>query len=258
MKNLVVMALVMGSHLALAQNEYVVTLQSDTLRGEVSMANYGSSPIQQIMLRIDGKKKVYKVNEVKAFQMKGDTYHTVRDYEGYKFMKLMQGGYLSSYLYCLPGKEDFSQPLLVKVDGGIMGVPTFNFKKKMGDFLRDAPELVDRIEAGDLARKDLEVIVLEYNKQIASRSKTTPLAKAEITTLELSSDLSGDMDRLRLQIAKSKLGKKADLLEMINDMEERLQRGEKIPGFISNALLDYSQDDEDVQANLKDFLEKVR
>jgi hypothetical protein len=258
MYKFLVVFLVGLSTLTHAQSDFIVTLQNDTLRGEVMLANYGNLSIEQIMLKKDGKKTVYKSNQIKAFQMKGDEYHTIRDYQGYKFMKLVQGGYLSSYLYCLPGKEDFSQPLLVKRDGAIMSVPTFNFKKKMAEFLIDAPELVQKIEEGQWSRKEIETIVSEYNQFIAVKSKASAAAPAAVTSLELGTDISGDLDRLRLQVAKSNLEKKGDILEMINDIEARLKRGEKIPGFMANGLLEYTEKEEETAKMVKALLAKVK
>lgn len=42
---------------------------------------------------------------------------------------------------------------------------TGNFKKKMGDWMADAPELVKKVEDKETKFEDLEAIIIEYNKK---------------------------------------------------------------------------------------------
>lgn len=55
--------------------------------------------------------------------------------------------------------------ILQKGDGELMQPRGLTFRKDMTSYLKDCPELTEKIQGRDLRRAELEIIVMEYNKK---------------------------------------------------------------------------------------------
>ncbi len=89
------------------------------------------------------------------------------------FLKLEMDGHLRLYrLYetRVSGGYDSSHPhqteeyYLQKKGGALKRLKAFSFRKDMADYLSDCPSVADKIKDKDFKRRDLEVIVIAYNK----------------------------------------------------------------------------------------------
>ncbi|MEO8472593.1 MAG: hypothetical protein ABI477_10370 [Chryseolinea sp.] len=96
-----------------------------------------------LRLEIDGPLRLFKY------------YQTSSNNTGYYGAGISTGGgtYTTENLYLQKEGQKLKRPR------------TLNFRKDMADYLSDCPALVDRIRDKDFKRKDLEFIVMFYNKQ---------------------------------------------------------------------------------------------
>lgn len=243
--------LVLGYSIASAQSDYVVTIKSDTLQGKVKLLNYGKEQSVQIT-PIEGKKKTYPILQTRGLSLEGQVYHPVRTINSYVYMKLLKKGYLSLYASQVPNQTGWDGRFFVKRDGTSLEIPNIGFKKNVSRFLSDCESIEAKLESGVLSKQNLEAIADEYNACLSTKTNkpTTVVVTAPVEQKIVSSawaQLEKDVTALE------GFSQKSDVLEMIRDIQTKLKRGEKIPGFLVNGLKDTLKD----QATVKDALDKA-
>ncbi|HMG89572.1 MAG TPA: hypothetical protein VK589_05920 [Chryseolinea sp.] len=206
--------------------DFVVTSKGDTLMGEVKPLFYGVD--KKVQLSQEGKKKaVYPMFQVRSFLYKGELYQPVKGPEGYTFMKLQKPGYLSLYSYQLPNQITFDGLYLLKMDGKGTEVPNISFKKVMERFLSDCPEVSEKIDKGDLSKKELYKIIDEYNACIGANT---------IDHGKIIAD-RGVWDVLEQKVkAEPEFEGKSNALDMIAEIKGKVARSEKVPNFLVEGL----------------------
>lgn len=229
---LIIIICFLATTLATAQ-DYVVTVKNDTIPGKVKLLNYG----QQLKVQLTpaaGKRVTYDVIQVKAFTESGEIYHTVRTSTTYTFMKLLRKGYLSLYAAQVQGQLGWEGRYLVKLDGSQIEVPNLGFKKRMSSFLSDCNSLAFKLEKGELGRSDLETIITEYNACIGDKSQAVT---NEITTTVVKTEKVTRWNQFEKAVQeKNDLDDKSSVLEMVQEVKTKIQRGEKIPNFLLEGL----------------------
>jgi len=55
--------------------------------------------------------------------------------------------------------------IMQKGDAPLKEIAGLGFRKDMSDYFRDCPEVADQIKTKELRRRDIEVIVMEYNRK---------------------------------------------------------------------------------------------
>lgn len=252
LKILLIMVFVAGYFLASAQ-DYVVTIKGDTLSGKVKYFNgsgvkYTGANSKYIQLTpVTGKKSTYQVLEAVAFKMKDEVYHTIKFQGSYTFMKVLSPGYLTLYAYQLENQTTWDGRYLVKKDGTLLDVPNLGFKKRVSIFLADCPDVVKKIEAGDLNRSNLNELVTEYNACLHVKTKPIEKSPAQRAWADLATSVNG----------LTNFDKKSDAVEMIREVQNKLNRKETIPSFLVNGLKDVLKDQAGVQETLNHALESL-
>jgi hypothetical protein len=213
--------------------DFVVTSKGDTLMGQVKPLFYGVD--KKVQLNQEGKKKVvYPMFQVRSFLFKGELYQPVKGPDGYTFMKLQKAGYLSLYSYQLPNQVTFDGLYLLKMDGKGTEVPNISFRKVMERFLTDCPSVAERIDNGDLSKKDLHKIIDEYNTCIGANTVDHGKIIAE---QEVQNKVIGVWDVLEEKVkAEPDFQGKSNALEMIAEIKSKVDKSEKVPNFLVEGL----------------------
>lgn len=213
--------------------DYVLTSRGDSLTGEVKPLLYGPEKKVQIISSEDRKKNTFSIFQVREFSSEGEIYHPIKGETGYVFMKLIQPGYLSLYAYQMENQTRFDGLCMKKLDGNTLAVPNLGFKKYVGRFLEDCPAVVERIETGDLGKKNLTELVNAYNECVTNRTvdHTSVIAKQEVQTSQM--DVWDSLDK---KVRGVEFGEKNNALEMIAEIKKKIQRGEPIPNFLMEGL----------------------
>jgi hypothetical protein len=217
---------------ALAQG-YVITVKGDTIKGEVKPVSFGLNSKVNIITS-DKKKASFTLFQVKTFSFKDEMYRPVKGPEGYTFMKVKKDGYLSLYAFQLPNQMSFDGYFLTKLDGSGIEVPNLNFKKVMKNFLSECSIVVDKIERGDLGKRELNTIIDEYNACV--KNNTINHEKFVIQSKDQSKKISA-WDALEENLKnQSDFEGKSNAIEMIADIKGKISRGEKVPNFLAEGL----------------------
>lgn len=213
--------------------DYLITSKGDSLTGVVKPLMFGVDKKVQVITP-DKKKATYPIFQVRSYRYKDEIYQPVKGPEGYTFMKLGKPGYLSLFYYQLPNQVSFDGTYLLRRDGKGIDVPNLGFKKVMKNFLQDCPPLVDKLESGELTKRDLNLIIDEYNQYVNDKTNARDKVIAE-KQVQQKSISAWDVleDKVKTQ---EEFEGKSNALEMIADIKNRIQRSEKVPNFIIEGL----------------------
>jgi hypothetical protein len=214
--------------------DVLVTHQGDTIKGAIKIMAFGASTEVRVTTP-DKKKSNYNAFKIKYFSLDGVKYKPVSvPSEGIKFMQVIEEGYLSLLAFQAENQTSYDAQYLLKRDGNGMEVPNLTFKKGMSKFLADCENVKQKIDAGDLAKKDIVQIVKDYNGCVDDRTKSQSVAAESF--VEQTKKISA-LDKLETSVInKPDFEGKADALEMIADVKGKIKRGEKIPKFIQDGL----------------------
>lgn len=248
---LLMIVCLLAFQVASGQQDFVVLTKGDTLKGKVKYLNYGVEKKVQITSS-DTKKTVYSILQTLAFGMDNDVYQPVRITQGYVYMKVLKSGYLSLYAYQLPNQSTWDGRYLLKKDGTGLEIPNIGFKKNMTKYLSECPTVSEKIESGELGKSKIEDIIIQFNACIDLNTNhqnlTIEREKEQATKLSVWNQLETSL------INGSDFEDKAAALEMINEIKIKLQREEKVPGFLVEGLKESLKDQE---PPIKEILEKA-
>jgi hypothetical protein len=222
--------------------DFVVTIQGDTLAGEVKPLTYG--PEKKVQITEAGKKKVvYPFYKIKSFAFNDEIYQPVKGPQGYTFMKLIKGGYLSLFSFPSANQNLYDRQYLMKMDGSGIEVPNITFKKGMKKFLDDCPVVADKIDSDALNKKDLLQIIDEYNACItnsAANNRTVVESKPVVPAKIVDS-----WNALETKVkSQPDFPEKGNALEMIAEIKNKVSTSQKIPNFLIEGLKSSLSEDE--------------
>jgi len=232
-----------------AQSDYLVTTRGDTVRGELKLLFYG--PEKKVQVKTEKDKTIYSILNTKSFYYQNEIHQPAKGPDGYVFMKLLKPGYLSLLAFQMDKATSYDGRFLLKADGNGIEVPNLGFKKQMSKFLSDCDAVSVKLDQDGYSKKDLEIIVDEYNKCITG--KTNEVQRA-IATGRDTGTKTNSWDALAENIKQQPdFDGKATALEMTTDIKSRIQRGEKVPNFVVDGLKSTLAQ----QPDLKEALEKA-
>lgn len=233
--------------------DYVITIKGDTIYGEVKPISYGVERKVQVVGK-DKKKISYPIDKTRGFFLNGNIYTPVRTGNGYVYMKLVKPGYLSLYAFQMENQTTYDGQYLVKKDGSGMEVPNLSFKKTIAKFLEDNEELSAKILRGELGKRDLDLIIDNYNTWIEGR--TINHGKIISVTAEQKQKISSwDILETKLK-SEPDFDGKSDALEMITEIKNKISKSEKIPNFLVEGLKS-SMTQSTLKAELENALKEI-
>ncbi|WP_276374361.1 hypothetical protein [Chryseolinea sp. H1M3-3] len=234
--------------------DFLVTVQGDTLRGDVKALDFGVD--KKVQITETGKKKtVYPFFKVKGFSINNEVYQPVKGPNGYAFMKVVKTGYLSLYAFKAQNQTTYGGLYLLKKDGEGIEVPNLTFKKNMRKFLDDCPVVADKIDRDLLNKKDIHKIVDEYNACVENR---TSAAQSVVATATPKVKVSDAWDVLENKVkAHEDFEGKANALEMISEIKSKISSSQKIPNFLIEGLKS-SLAQEEFKAELENALKEIQ
>ena len=211
--------------------DFLVTVQQDTIRGEIKPLLYGSE--KKVQVTEPGKKKVaYPFFKVKAYSLNGEVFQPVKGPYGYTFMKLLKSGYLSLLSFQAENQTTYDGLWMLKKDGDGMEVPNLTFEKGMKKFLSDCPALVKKIDNDALNKKDLHQIVDEYNTCMTNPPPVVekPVASKPTKSLAAWEALESNVK------SQPDFPEKANALDMIGEIKSKISTDQKVPNFLIEGL----------------------
>jgi hypothetical protein len=240
------------SQTGFCQSNFLITVKGDTLFGDVKMLSYDI--VDRVQLTADKKKKSYTALEVKAVYLDNKMYHSVRHDTRYTFMVLKRSGYLSLYGFRIDKQTTYDGLFLVKRDGDAIEVPNLSFKKMMREFLKDCISVSERIKSGELGRKKLDTVILLYNECIDLNSKPASIANPIPVISEAQFQA---IQNLKNKIESSSLSSKQDILDLVKDIETKVNGGLPVPNYLMEGLNGYLSDT-DYKEDLEKLIEALK
>jgi hypothetical protein len=233
--------------------DYAVTTKGDTIYGKIKALTFG--PDKKLQVTEQGKKKItYPLFQVQSFTQDGDVYVPAKGPAGYTFMKVLKSGYLSLLAFQLENQVTFDGRYLLKKNGEGVEVPNLAFKKTLRNFLSDCGNIGEKIESGTYGKKDLDLIIDEYNACVKGNQAVKNAG------IEVRADIADRLvswNELETKVKNTEeFAGKSDGLEMIADIKGKLSRGEKVPNFIVEGLKS-TLNREDLQPALQEALKHL-
>jgi len=228
--------------------EYIVTLQNDTLYGEVEIL-IPDKYTESVNIEVDGDKKQFKSHEVKGAFKDDIAYHTVKHLEKYRLMQLVEGGYLNYYKYRPEESYSFSQSYLLKATIDGLEPPNIGFRKQMVDFLNNCPTVVAKLEDKTYKKSDLKEIVAEYNSCLQDITDSKfQAAKETASEVQL-------IESIKSKVNSSEHG---ELITLLNDIKAKVQNKESIPSYLISALKEKTEPIEAIQPEVDQLLKSIK
>ncbi|WP_462251878.1 hypothetical protein [Ekhidna sp.] len=211
---------------ASAQNEYLVTLNGDTITGKIEI--YRDSHYDGIDIKNDEGKKTYKAFQVQSLAIDSEIYEPINYRNRKAIGKVISKGNLTYYLAIPENETTFKDRIFYK-DGNAFQISAINFKKRAAEFLNDCPEVSAKIENKELKFGDLDQIVAQYNECEDSQPES-------VSNNISSNDL-------------------ANFAQLLLDISSKVENGEDVPSYMIKALEEYSQTslDQQVQSLLSEL-----
>lgn len=241
-----------------AQTDQLITLKGDTLIGKTSVSSNKSTAVQTVSIKIGKDKQYFKVYEIKSLIRGEDNYYTIKVNGIYQLGLLVKEGYLSIYKIMdseVATSSAFEIAILIKKDGSQLVVPNLVFKKHMSIFLSDCKRVAKGFDDKTYKRSNLEIIVDDYNACIEENEKRAKPLKI-VAKKDANPDKVALVEILIQEIkADGNLPEMETVIDMLNDLAEKMKTDVKIPSYLDNALRDSLKSKSDFLAKLEEILE---
>ena len=246
-----------------AQDQYIVKLNGDTLRGKLQINPMRDNTRSMYFKHEDGTKE--NIRPIRASYVYYDEEYQFRSipYNNQRlFMQIVrEERNLSHYNYI--HKRDNSiatTKVLAKPNGDALEISALAFRKQVAKFLDDCPEVEARVEAKKYKYKDLDQLLDDYNNcdfpvvassnlgnnQPENKSETAPAVVAANTAVASNGspeELTAKQTKL-LQVDDYRRYVRGledfeharDVLEWLTDVEFRVTQGREIPNYLWNSL----------------------
>ena len=168
----------------------------------------------------------------------------------------MKEGYLSYYLYSEEElqSQKFTLQVLIKRDGEAQTFSNIVFKKRVSTFLDDCATVKLNFENNVYKRNDLFRIIDEYNECI-ERQTNNQLTLNSLEDVQLDQDKLSQFQKLEKAVNQSTaLDNKNEILDMLDDVEQKLKSGQDIPGYLKEALKNNFESHPDLLALLETII----
>jgi hypothetical protein len=238
--------LILTGYCVFAQSDYVVTLKTDTLKGDTRILSYDQ--MDRVQISKDGKKEMFTALQVLVISIDNELFKPVKIDNSIRLMKIIKSGYLSLYGFKLPNQGAYDGRFLVKLDGTSMEMPNLGFKKIMAGFLEDCSELSEKIKKGEIGKAKIEEIIDQYNMCLLKAKPVSAAADQPDKANKIEA-----IQNLKNKIKEQNIASGQDALDILNDIQTKVERNESV----SNYLLDGLQSTLKDQASLSEDLDKL-
>lgn len=235
-----------------AQPDFVITSRADTVFGEVRILSYDL--LDRVQVEVGKKKESYTALQVLAVQKAGVTYKPVKYENKIILMQVLKPGYLSLYAFKMQGQSTYDGRFLVKLNGTSQELPNIAFKRLMSGFLEDCQSVSDQIKEGQLARKDLESIIDQYNLCMESKTTSTLQGKPTEPPAQQVNEKTQAVAEFIKKVEAQEFESKTDALDLLKDIQNRAGKNETIPNYLTEGLKSYLTKVPELQDDLSGLL----
>ena len=222
---------------------YLITAEGDSISGKISILE-NSKGNEYIRLKGDNGKQTFEILEVKKMvDKRGNKIVPILVEGKYRFGQVVVEGYVTKYLYTPEDEsQKFNGEVLIKLDGSVLIVPgAFGFRGLMSEYMKECPNVAQDITNKNYKVYEVDKIVADFNQCIIDsnyRKRTTAADTAEkLASSNLNEETSKKIAEFKTALNNSTLvNNKDEVLEMFDDIVEKLSEGETIPNYLKNAF----------------------
>lgn len=236
--------------LASAQTDFIVKLSGDTLKGTVKLLPY--EQIERVQIVSAGVKTIFTALQVRAVGKDNTVYKAVKYENSVRFMKVIKNGYLSLYAFNLDNQNTWNDLFLTKLDGTGLEVPNLSFKKLLGKYLSDCPDVKGRIDKGDLTKRDLDRIVDLYNACLQTKTEAASVKKVDPAMIDSEKVLA--VNSLITKVEAESFVTKKDALDLLKDIQSKVKKNEPVPNYLLEGLKSYLAEVPSLSADLESLI----
>lgn len=237
--------------------DYLITSKGDTIKGKAKILSF--ELIDRAVIPVPAK-QTFTAMQVRLIHLENENYRPMRYENSIRFMKVLKQGYLSLLAFKPNGQGNWDGRLLAKRDGTSLEVPNLSFKKMIGRFLSDCPAIEEKLDKGELAKKDIDRIIDLYNTCLESQStmklanrEAQPKPEEKFESLEKVSAIKGLMEK----VDKGDFLSKEDASDLLKDILKKVEKGEKVPNYLTEGLKSYLEKTP-LKTDLENLLELLK
>ena len=229
---------------ASAQGDKLITVLGDTLTGKVYFQVGDKYTYDFATVRNKGGRERIVANRIQRVIMeKGKEYVAKKINSRYQMVEVVfEGSYLSIYNFVdveSNNKNDFGLTIITSLDGKEHIVSNIGFKGRLSGFLEDCPEVAEKVNSGELKKSDLVDIITQYNLCVDAQSQITINKTVDIKTHESIGDLIK-------RVAGTGLQNKADVIDMLHDVNNKIQNGKAVPEYLKSGIISALGDNQEL------------
>lgn len=255
MKNLsLTLILALFTTLAIAQSDEVYLTSGDTLKGKVDIL-LPSDFFEEIQVKTEDNKRRLKSFQMLGFKTNDQKYKVIKFGDKYRIMEELISGYLGLYRFRTENSYDFGSRFLYKATNEGIEVPNITFKKTVANFLSECPSVQTGVRDKTYKNSNIEDMVAAFNACLNDKPQSSSTENEEKVVLKVSKELD------LIQSISKKLNKEGindDLSTLLKDLESKISRGEKVPGYLVSALRENTQDYKSVSKDVKALLDLLK
>lgn len=215
-----------------AQTNYVITSKADTVYGKVRILSYDQ--LDRVQVEAGKKKEIFTALQVLSVSIDSQVYKPMQYEKKIVLMKQLKSGYLSLYAFRMENQSGYDGRFLVKLDGSALELPNITFKKSMEKFLEDCKSTAAKIKSGELAKKDIEKIIDDYNDCMQNQRTITPPP-----VVETGNETLQTIESLLKKIDAEEFPSKKDTLDLLRDIQGKVSKNESVPNYLTEGLKSY-------------------
>ena len=221
---------------ALAQSDYLITLKSDTVKGDLRILSYDQ--LDRVQVSNNSKKEMFKALDILTLNIGNEFYKPVQIEKSIRLMKIIKTGYLSLYAYRIDNQVTYDGRYLVKLNGDVMEMPNLGFKKIMASFLEDCSELSEKLKKGDLGKGNTDEIIDQYNVCVTKEKPGMTIVPELASPPEslAAANQKEAIQNLMNKIKELNFTTKEDALDILRDIETKVKRNDTVSNYLIEGL----------------------
>lgn len=242
--------------------DYLVTLQRDTLTGDIDIL-LPDALSESIVINSEGEKTRYKAYQFITAYIDSSFYRPAKLGDKYRLMKVVKDGYLSLMLFRPDNSYEFGSQYLLKKTLEGLEISNIGFRKRVTDFLQECPELVAKIDEKVYKKADLQTIVEAYNaclvnkteeRYVEAEDEHQPDAELTKDVVIKAQTTIGLIDAIKSKISDDQ----SELQTLLADIKTKLTNEQPVPGYLIGALKEQTQDMVDIQEDVQQLIDQIK
>lgn len=233
--------------LSYCQDQWLVPVKSDTVFGKIYLETGDKFKADEARVK-DGKTKTnYKSYQILSVHLgKNQDFETLKIDGRYQFVQVdVKGKYFSQYLYKdteLGSSANFALKILVNWKGEQFKFSNLTSKKKFAEYFQDCKSVSEKIESGELKKKDLDKIIVEFDKCMEKNEKES------VVIQPVAPPVSTSAMEAFISDLKSKDLYNGEIVTMLEDINLKIANQQSIPNYMQQAVLSQLDGNEDLKA----------